>query len=83
MAAHKPKESAAKDVGKDVIHPGAAAAAFPQALLSIAVVQLLLFGVAQHLVGKADFFKLLRQKKNNEPPLFLRISKFVRDKRSL
>lgn len=63
VATHKSKESTTKDVGEDVIHPRAAAATLPQALLSVSVIKLLLFGVAQHLVGKTDFFKLLRQKR--------------------
>lgn len=71
VATHKSKESTAKDVGKDVIHSRATPAAFPQALFSISVVEFLLFGVAQHLVGKADFFKLLRQKREKNESSFL------------
>lgn len=65
VATHESEESTTKDVGKDVIHPRAAAATFPQTLLSISVIQLLLFRVAQHLIGKTDFFKLLRDGKDN------------------
>lgn len=60
VAAHESKESTTKDVGEDVVHPWAAPATFPQALLSVSVIELLLLRVAQHLVGKTDFFKLLR-----------------------
>lgn len=65
MTTHESEESTTKDVGEDVIHPRAAAATFPQTLLSISVIQLLLFRVAQHLIGKTDFFKLLRDRKDN------------------
>lgn len=65
VATHESEESTTKDVGEDVIHPRAAAATFPQALLSISVIQLLLFRVAQHLIGKTDFFKLLTDGKDN------------------
>lgn len=65
MATHESEESPTKDVGEDVIHPRATAATFPQTLLSIAVIQLLLFRVAQHLIGKTDFFELLRDSKKD------------------
>lgn len=82
VATHKSKESAAKDVGKDVIHSRATPAAFPQALFSISVVKFLLFGVAQHLVGKADFFKLLRDRKGKKMRINVHqnlCNKFVRE----
>lgn len=61
VATHKSKESTTtKDVREDVIHPRAATATFPQALFSISIIKFLLFRVAQHLIGKTDFFKLLR-----------------------
>lgn len=66
VATHKSKESTTKDVGEDVIHPWAAPATFPQALFSISVIKLLLFRVAQHLIGKTDFFKLLTDGKEKD-----------------
>lgn len=66
MAAHEAKEATTKDVGEDVVHPRAAAATFPQALLPVPVIQLLLLRVAQHLVGKADFLKLWRDERKKE-----------------
>lgn len=58
LATHEAKESTTKDVGKDVVHPRATPTSFPQALFSITVIKFLLFGVGQHLIGKADFFEL-------------------------
>lgn len=66
VATHKSKESTTKDVGEDVIHPWAAPATLPQALFSISVIKLLLFRVAQHLIGKTDFFKLLTDGKEKD-----------------
>lgn len=66
MTTHKSKESTTKNVGEDVIHPRATPSTFPQALFSISVVELLLFRVAQNLIGKTDFFKLLRQKRKKQ-----------------
>lgn len=59
LASHEAKESTTKDVGEDVVHPSPSATSFSQALLPIAVVELLLLWVGQHLVGKADFFELI------------------------
>lgn len=61
LAAHEPEESATKNVGKYIIHPWSTAASFSQSLLSIAVIQLFLFRVGQHLIGKTDFFELRRK----------------------
>jgi len=58
LASHEAEEATAEDVGEDVVHPGSAPTAFSQSLFPIAVVELLLFGVGQHLIRKADFFKL-------------------------
>lgn len=66
VATHKSKESTTKDVGEDVIHPRATPTTFPQALFSITVIKFLLFGVAQDLIGKTDFFKLLRDRKGKK-----------------
>lgn len=66
VATHKSKESTTKDVGEDVIHARATPTTFPQALFSITVIKFLLFGVAQHLIGKTDFFKLLRDRKGKK-----------------
>lgn len=63
LSAHEAEESATEDVGEDVVHPGPAPASFPQTLFSITIIQFLLFRVSEHLIGKADFFKLDRKKK--------------------
>ena len=52
------KESASKDVRENVVHPGATSTAFPQTLLSIAIVKVSLLRVCQYFIGKADFFEL-------------------------
>lgn len=58
LATHEPEQPSAKDVGEDVIHAGAAASALPQPLFSISIIQLLLLGVCQHLVGETYLFEL-------------------------
>lgn len=69
LSSHEAKESTTEDVGEDVLHPRTAPASFPQALFSTAVIELLLFRVCEHLVGKADFFELhigFREEKVNK-----------------
>lgn len=58
LATHESKESTAKDVGEDVVHPWTASTSFPQALFPITVIEFFLLGVGQHLVGETDFFEL-------------------------
>lgn len=65
LSAHEPKQPSAKDVREDVVHAGTSASTLPQPLLSISIIQLLLFGVCQYLVSKAYLFKLQREKNEN------------------
>ena len=58
LTPHEAEEATAEDVGEDVVHAGPATAALPQALLAIAVIQLFLLRVGEHLVGEADLFEL-------------------------
>lgn len=58
LAAHEPEQPSAKDVGEDVVHAGPAASALPKPLFSISIVELLLLGVCQHLVGETYLFEL-------------------------
>lgn len=58
LATHETKQSSSKDVGEDIVHPWATSTSFSQTLLSIAIIELFLFRVGQHLISKADFFKL-------------------------
>lgn len=57
LAPHEIEQAPTEDVGEDIVHP-AAAAAFPEALLPVAIVQLPLLGIRQHFIGKADLFEL-------------------------
>lgn len=54
----KAKKSTTKDVGENIVHTGATSTSFPQPFLPIAVIKFFLFRVGQHLIGKANFFKL-------------------------
>ncbi len=66
LATHESKESTAEDVGEDIVHSWATTSSFPQALFPIAIIKFLLFRVGQHLIGKADFFKLCREKDSKQ-----------------
>lgn len=46
LTAHEAEEATAENVREDVVHTGSSSAPFSQALLPIAVVQLLLLGVS-------------------------------------
>lgn len=69
LSAHEPKQPSAKDVREDVVHAGTSASTLPQPLLSISIIQLLLFGVCQYLVSKAYLFKLQREKREQSDSL--------------
>lgn len=66
LATHEPKQPSAKDVGEDVIHAGAAASSLPKPLFSISIIELLLLGVCQHLVGETDLFELQTGRKQTQ-----------------
>ena len=78
LTPHEAEEATAEDVGEDVVHAGPAPTTLPQALLAVAVVQLLFLRVGEHLVGEADLFELEETRgfstthseyRNNQPRL--------------